>query len=777
VTFPSYFSLPKKPNVGSESEPFEAAGQTWRVVVYPGGNRKRGRVGFYLRWVAPDTDSTCDATFTLQLVGKQDQASEGGGGEEAWRQPLSNNTQAGGVRRFDLDVAAFSSGVRFVHPSKASLPNGKAPDFGTHLIDASRLLNKKAKEPLTAVNNSPSFLGGGVFGDALDVQVTVSVFGTARGRRGGQAGAQPLLQSSKKEKEGKDEGPLAQSSAFTGASGLFRRSSVSSLLRPGDLRSGAGVNGLHVGQVVVPVIAPGRPWAVAPAETTAIRSRRKRQQGGAEGEEEAGIGGGQLNGSSSSSSTPLAALARREQFRGVRQRMFAVGAYPGVEYRVMRIFFKKKRDSGGGGGRAAVVGHDAKKVVENGKENNETVGLRALSQEEEELEKSLFEEEAFYAGPGCVLEIRPIYPLVAALERSDWPVKVHEQDVPAFFSQGGYNVVAAVGSALTAVLGLSAAFVLSTFVFSLFFIPSRSMEPALLVGDVLLVDKLTPRLSSLAAAATVGSGSTAEGTSDGVWGNSVEGGGGGVGGRGGGGSEVGDVVLFAPPPKLVEMLERRKQGVATAAGDSDVAFSTRSSSSTSTLSSSASSAAAPMVRSSTLLVKRVVAVGGDMVALNARSGKVTVNGLAIAGRDQCQAEPLRLIQKFIAEGNNLKGDDSDDMETQSGGKESSSSSSSSGGSGGDGDGSFLAKTSRGSSSGDGVSRGESAVGGGGKKGVTVTGVVPAGRLFVMGDCSDVSVDSRVWGTLPAADVRGKPLLRVWPPARVGPVAPPPAPFE
>ena len=45
--------------------------------------------------------------------------------------------------------------------------------------------------------------------------------------------------------------------------------------------------------------------------------------------------------------------------------------------------------------------------------------------------------------------------------------------------------------------------------------------------------------------------------------------------------------------------------------------------------------------------------------------------------------------------------------------------------------------------------------------------VPAGSSFVLGDCGQVSVDSRVWGPLDDADVVGRPVLRLWPPPRFG----------
>ena len=41
-----------------------------------------------------------------------------------------------------------------------------------------------------------------------------------------------------------------------------------------------------------------------------------------------------------------------------------------------------------------------------------------------------------------------------------------------------------------------------------------------------------------------------------------------------------------------------------------------------------------------------------------------------------------------------------------------------------------------------------------------------GEVYVVGDCKTVSIDSRVFGTLPAENIAGKPIGRIWPPSRV-----------
>ena len=262
-----------------------------------------------------------------------------------------------------------------------------------------------------------------------------------------------------------------------------------------------------------------------------------------------------------------------------RPKMFEMGAYPGVEYRILRILDPK-------------------------------TGM-----------------ERFTSCPGCEYELKPIYPLVAQLERP-WPVQVNEADIPRLYTPTMYNVVSAVGSLATAVTGLATAFLVSQAI-SLFFIPSRSMDPTLQVGDILLVDKLSPRLLK--------------------------------------NQKSGDIVLFSPPSELRDI-------VAANGGK---------------------------LTSRDLFVKRVVGQGGDTIAVDG-SGRVQINGQPAPGkRDLCEAEPLRLIEKYVKT------------------KEET----------------LLAKD----------------------------------EVFVMGDCSSVSIDSRVWGPLQSSEIVGKPLLRFWPLDRFGPL--------
>jgi signal peptidase I len=263
-----------------------------------------------------------------------------------------------------------------------------------------------------------------------------------------------------------------------------------------------------------------------------------------------------------------------------RTQIFQLGAYPGVEYRIMQIY----------------------------NANGNSV---------------------FCSEPGADYVLQPIYPLVPQLERA-WPVRISEAKIPKLLTPNMYNVLSAIGSLVTAVGGLLTALLISQTMVSLYFIPSKSMDPALQVKNVLVVEKVSPKL----------------------WWSSE--------------NVMGDVVLFTPPPQLREIV----------------------------------SSSGGRIANRDLFVKRIAAGPGDVVAVES-SGAVTINGVAPKeNRNLCGAEPLRLIERFIQ---------------------------------------------------------------------PASYTVQEGDVFVLGDCSSVSVDSRVWGPLNAKDIVGKPLLRIWPLEQFGAV--------
>ena len=584
VTFPDYRSLSNEPNVESASSPFDAGGQTWQLLLFPGGNKRKGAVGFYLRLLLPaESNVAVDATFTLRLKGKQ---------------------RAG--PKFDV---AFLSGMTFVAPERRALSNGFANTFGSHMVD-SRLMSE--------------FVGGGKMDGAVDVAISLTV----------HAVKQLEPQSS---------------SVFA----LAKRLGGLLWATPKDIREN-----LKVGQVVVPIA--GRP------------------KGG-----------------------PMS--QHPTSWWESRQELFRIGAYPGVEFRIMRMFRRQQSEAeldGLSGSNKGVPVADSEGLV-----------------------------ECFSSVPGCTLELRPIYPLVAALERQ-WPVNVTESAVPRFYSQAMYNSLAvslATGFAFT---GLSTAFLVSQ-VLSFYYIPSRSMEPTLQVGDVLLVDKFGPRVAAAISAAKQKAGRGS------MWkmmpaATSV--------------AQAGDVVLFAPPPRLRDLLPATsaKQKAQTLFPD----FSALSSAFfTKAVDPSASPTSTVRYDPRSLFVKRVVARAGDRVSVDPLSGVAVVNGERVAGRDQCSAEPLRLIEKYLAMGAADWSPAVKAVENVVGGEAVV-------------DGNIN----------DGDANGDSGVGDGNGKPGQLGKVVSENELFLMGDCSDVSIDSRVWGALPAENIVGRPILRIWPPGRFGAIS-------
>jgi signal peptidase I len=291
-----------------------------------------------------------------------------------------------------------------------------------------------------------------------------------------------------------------------------------------------------------------------------------------------------------------------------RQRMFQMGVYPGVEYRILRI-------------------------------HQPITQQQQLDSNEQNYTRNHPNVDLFYSRPGAYYDLKPMYPLVQQLERP-WPVTVSEQDIPKLYTPNQYNAISAIGSLLTAFTGLLVAFFISQCI-SLYYIPSRSMDPTLKIGDVLLVEKVSPQIAK---------------------------------GLGNMGSRyhTGDIILFNPPIPLQDIVARSGSAIDRRA----------------------------------LFVKRVAAEPGDRVVVHPTGTvQITTPNGAPRGtyrRDLCDEEPNRLIQKFLP--NSLQ-------ET----------------------------------------------------------IVQPDTVAVLGDCASVSIDSRVWGSLPTQNIVGRPIVRLWPISKFGPV--------
>merc|ERR1712238_442854 len=98
---------------------------------------------------------------------------------------------------------------------------------------------------------------------------------------------------------------------------------------------------------------------------------------------------------------------------------------------------------------------------------------------------------------------------------------INEKEIPTLITWVQYDIATAIG-ALTASASILSTFFVLSLATSLFFIPTRSMEPTLNVGEVVLVKKITPRIPFL---------------------NNFN------------HYRTGDVVMFKPPSALRELIE------------------------------------------------------------------------------------------------------------------------------------------------------------------------------------------------------------------------------
>ena len=142
-----------------------------------------------------------------------------------------------------------------------------------------------------------------------------------------------------------------------------------------------------------------------------------------------------------------------------RQSLANSGIYVGVEYEICDLAVRGGEERGGGGGVESV---------------------RSLSGRSESDLAS------------AVALVRPRYPLRVNLERSDWPVPVQPlRDVPLWLSRTTYEVGTALGTLALCATYLGIAVVASSLI-RFVYVPTESMVPAVLPGDVVLVSRTAP---------------------------------------------------------------------------------------------------------------------------------------------------------------------------------------------------------------------------------------------------------------------------------------------
>ena len=168
---------------------------------------------------------------------------------------------------------------------------------------------------------------------------------------------------------------------------------------------------------------------------------------------------------------------------------------------------------------------------------------------------------------GDQLAVRPAYPLVGRLERR-WPVVVDRNVAPRWMYPSAYNAMTACFAVGLNVVGLAFAFAMSL-ALTLSVVPSASMEPAIRPNDVLIVEKISPRLGIQ--------------------------------------PPRGSLVFFRPPPALQDIVKGVSERARAEGGGG--------------------SAAETAVGSGrALYVKRVAGVPSDSVDLGSDDGSVRVNG-------------------------------------------------------------------------------------------------------------------------------------------------------
>lgn len=172
---------------------------------------------------------------------------------------------------------------------------------------------------------------------------------------------------------------------------------------------------------------------------------------------------------------------RKDSFFKKRQELFDMGLYPGVEYLIKDIFI------------APVP-------------TNLTITNMDCAKSLPDMSQVIFGEESIAGNSNAsvFLLVRPAYPLIQVLER-EWPVLVALDRIPFCLSRGAYNTLTVATSISLALSVLLVAWTASQLV-SFSVVNTRSMAPAILPKDVILVEKVSPPLKRLFGAPVARSG-------------------------------------------------------------------------------------------------------------------------------------------------------------------------------------------------------------------------------------------------------------------------------
>ncbi|CAN0514114.1 unnamed protein product, partial [Ectocarpus sp. 8 AP-2014] len=169
-------------------------------------------------------------------------------------------------------------------------------------------------------------------------------------------------------------------------------------------------------------------------------------------------------------------IGARDGWGGIRQasiilRLADQGIYPGVEYRILEVSVFPTVPTPPTGDSSPTSSDSAAAVAPYSSSPQPMQQQQQQQQQEQQpdldAEPTAVLASARDAPPdsfddgSLVFTMRPIYPLVARLERGDWPVRVPAREFPVMLTPFSYNAATAWAAFTTSLSLLSVGFVLS----------------------------------------------------------------------------------------------------------------------------------------------------------------------------------------------------------------------------------------------------------------------------------------------------------------------------